>query len=49
MFDICERKVDPKTTRYDVRWGKHHNGETIWVFLISGGGPSAYWNGWKNT
>jgi L-fucose isomerase-like protein len=50
MNEIYQSKgMAPETTLHDVRWGREHNGEFIWVFLISGGAPPAHWNGWQNT
>ncbi|RYD43011.1 MAG: fucose isomerase, partial [Verrucomicrobiaceae bacterium] len=37
-----------ESTLHDVRWGALHEGEFVWVFLISGAAPPAHFTGgWK--
>lgn len=37
-----------ESTLHDVRWGAFHEGEFVWVFLISGAAPPAHFTGgWK--
>ncbi len=37
-----------ENTLHDVRWGEEHDGEFVWVFLISGAAPPAHFiGGWK--
>jgi hypothetical protein len=36
---------NPDTTLHDVRWGDWHNGQFVWVFLISGSAPPSHFKG----
>lgn len=37
-----------ENTLHDVRWGAEHDGEFVWVFLISGAAPPTHFiGGWK--
>ena len=36
---------NPDTTLHDVRWGDWHDGQFVWVFLISGSAPPSHFKG----
>jgi hypothetical protein len=37
--------LDPSTTLHDVRWGKDHNGQFVWLWQISGAAPASHFVG----
>ena len=40
--------LNPATTLHDVRWGDDHDGQFVWVMLISGSVPAFHLGGYKH-